>query len=330
MHLIYGSAYLVIAATLSPSPSFGIFATRPPTAHFELDCAGKIYKIGVRERIRHIHHGWFTTNEGIGPLGKRAWAFQERLLARRVIHYSPSELVWECKTHIRCECSTIKLPNNEPGVSIKQRVARALAMAKKGEQANQAWHDIVSAYSARQLRIQNDRLPALSGLARQFASPQMGKYLAGIWYSQLPDALDWTIDDPSKPDGYRAPSWCWASLDGPVSHMTHGGVSKVEVIEAAYTPAGEDPYGEVSDGYIVVKGEFGPATKGWHENNYSFPVDEDEEVWALKLSFSDWNIWRSLLLKRLRRVTGAWERIGSGIEGDRCFEGREKSVVRTV
>ena len=336
MHLIYGNAYLVIAATFSPSPSSGIFTTRQPTAHFDFHCVGKTYRISVKERV---DHGVWLSREQKNfrtvPLHSRAWALQERLLARRVIHYSPSELIWECKTHIRCECSGIEWPRQSsgynPGASLKSEVAEALAEAEKAKHARGAWHSIVSQYTARQLTVQNDRLPALSGLAKQFAFPQMGKYLAGIWYSQLPDALDWTIKEPREPDGYRAPSWCWASLDGPVNYSTHGGASEVELIEAGCTSAGENPYGEVSDGYIVIKGEFGSSSKRHHsEEDYSIPVNEDEEVWALKLNLSDWNIWHSLLLKRSRRVEGAWERVGLGIEGDGCFEGRGKSVIRIV
>ena len=337
MHLIYGNAYLVIAATLSPSPSSGIFITRPPTVHFDFDCVGKTFKISVKERVDH--HMWISREHNsfrTFPLHNRAWAFQERLLARRVIHYSSSELVWECNTHIRCECSGIEWPLqshdfHHPGASLKSEAAGALAVAEKAKHASGAWHSIVSQYTARQLTVQNDRLPALSGLARQFAFPQMGRYLAGIWYSQLPDALDWTIKHPRKTDNYRAPSWCWASLDGSVNYVTSGGTTEVELIEAGCTPAGENLYGEVSDGYIVVKGEFGPSNKGYHrDEDYDVPVNEDEEIWAMKLNFSDWNIWHALLLKRSRRVERAWERVGLGIEGDGCFNGRGKSVIRIV
>jgi hypothetical protein len=336
MQSIYGNAHLVIAASLSASPSSGIFTTRPLINHFDFDCAGTTYQISVKSRIEHDIwlqrecHDFKTV-----PLHSRAWAFQERLLARRVVHYSPSELIWECKTHPRCECSGIKWPvqsiGYNPGTSLKTEVAGSLAAGETAKHASRAWHSIVSQYTARQLTVQTDRLPALSGLARQFAFPQMGKYLAGTWYSQLPDALDWSIKNPRRPEGYRAPSWCWASLDGPVSYDTLGGARCVELIDAGCTPAGEDPYGEVMDGYIVVKGEFGPSNRSYHEgDDYDVPVDETEELWALKLKRSDWNIWYSLFLRRSKRVEGAWERVGLGIEGNSCFNGRGKSVVRIV
>ena len=37
-------------------------------------------------------------------LFRRAWCLQERCLATRVIHFSSTEMIWECFTYTRCEC----------------------------------------------------------------------------------------------------------------------------------------------------------------------------------------------------------------------------------
>ena len=39
------------------------------------------------------------------PLSQRAWAFQEQLLARRMVHFTKEEMVWECRSRYRCECT---------------------------------------------------------------------------------------------------------------------------------------------------------------------------------------------------------------------------------
>ena len=49
-----------------------------------------------------------------------------------------------------------------------------------------------------------------------------------------------------------------------------------------------------------------------------------------KVSFTDWNIWHSLLLARSKRVSGAWQMIEFGAEGDHSFYSRGKSVLRIV
>jgi hypothetical protein len=46
------------------------------------------------------------------PLLTRAWVFQERLLASRVVHFSHHELVWECNQTGNCQCDGYKAEFN--------------------------------------------------------------------------------------------------------------------------------------------------------------------------------------------------------------------------
>ena len=301
MQQIYGNAYLVIAASVSASPSAGIFTHRSFTAYFNFDCAGQTYNISV---YRRIEHGTWLSRERSDckgmPLQKRAWAFQERVLARRLIHYTPTEIVYECNTHCRCECSGIEWPvlahsGYEPGHSLKGAISEALSSHRISMHPGGEWQTIVTQYTARQLTVSSDCLPALSDLASQFAMEQNGAYLAGIWKSQLPDALDWVVQDARRPPAYRAPSWCWASLDGKVDFATRGGAGCLELLEVNCTTAGPSAFGEVADGYIKVKGEFGRAhyagAPAYSADGEDFDVsseDVKEEIWALKLNMSDW------------------------------------------
>lgn len=41
------------------------------------------------------------------PLFSRAWCFQERLLATRILHYTEQEIVFECRTGYQCKCDGI-------------------------------------------------------------------------------------------------------------------------------------------------------------------------------------------------------------------------------
>lgn len=83
------------------------------------------------------------------------------------------------------------------------------------------WQQIVEAYSGRLLTFEQDKLPAIAGIARYFSYANAKKddvYLAGLWKSQLPGSLLWLHWLPAdmtafKPEQYRAPSWSWASLD---------------------------------------------------------------------------------------------------------------------
>lgn len=37
----------------------------------------------------------------------RGWCFQERLLSRRVLHFTHREMVWGCRLGWQCECSPL-------------------------------------------------------------------------------------------------------------------------------------------------------------------------------------------------------------------------------
>ena len=58
------------------------------------------------------------------------------------------------------------------------------------------WHRVVNEYTAKALTYDSDRLPAISGLAKQLA-PRLGKYHAGHWEND-PLGLLWY---PAEPTG---------------------------------------------------------------------------------------------------------------------------------
>jgi hypothetical protein len=111
------------------------------------------------------------------PLSSRAWAFQERLLSPRILHFTENELIWECSEGIECECSGIHdtywdVPNKTTSLS---RLWADEPLSKIDRQ----WQDIVSLYTAKSLTFSNDIFPALQGLAKM-VPPKMGPYVADL------------------------------------------------------------------------------------------------------------------------------------------------------
>ena len=45
------------------------------------------------------------------PLLRRGWVMQEKLLATRVIHFTGSDLIWECHTGAAAESYPIQVPD---------------------------------------------------------------------------------------------------------------------------------------------------------------------------------------------------------------------------
>lgn len=145
----------------------------------------------------------------------------------------------------------------------------------------ETWNTLVEEFTRLEITKEMDRLPALSGIAFSIFSPVAWctkaptKYLAGIWTSQLPAALYWTpiSANARRPLAYRAPSFSWASIEGPIeyrqapssSHFFTGGQAggstswKCEVVAFETKSAGIDPFGRVESGFLDLRGWTGQA-----------------------------------------------------------------------
>jgi hypothetical protein len=253
---IYSSSFLTLAATSAPDSTYGcILPKKPPFKVQATDNKGSLYKIYVREQPSHYSFkGQFNEDDHMNdwvipfncsdeanketPLLKRAWAFQERLLSPRVLHFTRSEMILECREAIQCECGRVddslydprttdtvkrefanytehhftELPGNgDPYPSDKmESVLHQLAntgledstpnTVPSKEEAIQLWSYIVTEYSSRNLTFDRDRLLAIAGIAKQFA-PVLGGYIAGQWTSSTLNLL-WY---PSRASTCRRP-----------------------------------------------------------------------------------------------------------------------------
>ena len=83
----------------------------------------------------------------------------------------------------------------------------------------EVWFWTIHTYSLGVLTVASDKLVALSGMAQEFSTLIGGRYLAGIWETEICRQLGWAIMDSvaTRPSTYRAPSWSWASIDGKVN-----------------------------------------------------------------------------------------------------------------
>ena len=126
------------------------------------------------------------------------------------------------------------------------------------------WSYIVRDYVSRQLTFSKDKLPALSGLARYTSHTRPGDaYLAGLWKSELPSNLLWSIIKGVRPSTYRAPSWSLAALDGEITVFGYEYTfTRVycEVLNASTILSGSNLFGQVSAGMITLRG---PLKERW-------------------------------------------------------------------
>ncbi|RDW73552.1 hypothetical protein BP6252_07459 [Coleophoma cylindrospora] len=107
------------------------------------------------------------------------------------------------------------------------------------------WLEIVERYSRCNLSREEDKLPAISGMANhiQSRSPYPVNYCAGIWEDQFHAGLLWVSgrNGLRRPETNRAPSWSWASVDGEVQfpmgiEHIHQSMGVIKIYKQGYAP----------------------------------------------------------------------------------------------
>jgi hypothetical protein len=141
-----------------------------------------------------------------------------------------------------------------------------------------------------------DKLPAISRIARIWQENTGDEYLAGLWKSVLLQSLLWRIDAEftilrrppnSRPPSYRAPSWSWASVDGPLTFFFSHRISEPQtgIIECKVQQCGLDPFGSVQSGELVIRGLLKKASYADFDNDgipkLFGPLPEREGITAL-------------------------------------------------
>ena len=154
------------------------------------------------------------------PLSRRAWVLQERLLSPRTLHYTKTQLFWECRESKACESSPhpyLRISTNHFRIPESMDGKHEL-FGLNAKPLYRNWPEMIEKYTDTLLSRPEDKLVAISGLARQVYSITKDKYCAGIWRKDLIFQLLWRLQTPqNKKDlPYRAPSWSWASAEGTV------------------------------------------------------------------------------------------------------------------
>lgn len=106
---VYAGAYLVLSAAAAANGGVGCLFRRPPSHKIPFHSSnGREISLQIRKSTA-FHHKIFTDDqpkhdETTFPLLSQGWTLQERLLAQRVLHFGPLEMIWDCCCSIDCEC----------------------------------------------------------------------------------------------------------------------------------------------------------------------------------------------------------------------------------
>lgn len=201
------------------------------------------------------------------PSFSRAWIHRERQLARRVLHFTDKELIWECCGIEGTSFASETLPGGAPfnhglfNQDHKYQIGRLQqGLAEGTEETYATWNDICEKLSEKNLTKPSDMPVVLSGLAKDFAHVlPADKYIAGLWRSTLPQSLLWHTRGLKSDDlGYIAPSWSWLSTGCAVTLANRSAImEKISVATTLHISAKlkyQDAYGPVESSTLKVEG----------------------------------------------------------------------------
>ena len=221
MDRVYKHGYLNISADWNTDARDGLFNPRSPMRVQPL----KIELPEIGQTIQLIVDGrdmfdWVNT----APLSQRAWVFQERHLARRILHFTEREMFWECCSkapYFASETFPSGAPRfyNERNMLLKDSIITPM---RSTTEIHRLWGDLCEMYSEKKLSKPTDKLVAISGLAKEFQKLLPNDiYFSGMWWSTFPLCLCWeSRGRPIQEDLLEAPSWSWASIDGEIKVNT--------------------------------------------------------------------------------------------------------------
>jgi hypothetical protein len=255
MGIVYSNSTLNIAASAAPDGSFGCFTAGTPYQVY--GCKVAIWETH-RPRQATVNI-WDITVKSItlkfmeNVLDTRGWIFQERFLAPRTLYFTPHQLYWECVTGKACET----FPNSYhdalstlPAIKFVNWNRQDLTVARR-------WGGTATEYSGKTTTFPRDRLMAISGIARLFATKFGTTYLAGLWKEDLIVQLAWLAFKPSNIEVRGSiPSWSWASVDTETMYpflLNRKEPSPLVSILEATTTVVDDEFGDVQGGTIRIR-----------------------------------------------------------------------------
>ena len=264
---VYSNGIVNFGAAHARDPSEGCFAVRD-ISH------AQDFTIYWRPNLRHPEHLYHVYSYDLAKneygdffdrhaLMERGWVLQERILAPRTLYFGKSQIYWECPRLPHLLASET-FPEGLPHVDHRNFVSLT-RVDGRGNPILTHWGDVLQHYSRLALsHPMTDKLVALAGIAEEFAKLSNDEYVAGFFRKDLRSLLYWVSEkDSSRSKRWRAPTWSWASMNGPLKMADDNDVSSKAVSILDVTVEQSDQflkYGPLSSGSITVEGPLAQVT----------------------------------------------------------------------
>lgn len=173
----------------------------------------------------------------------RTWTYEERILSRRLIYFTETQVYFQCSCSVFCEdgvgennpvCARIYPASNlwnldSPYASQDSNSDFGSLQLKRteyadSEEAIQEYSNHIGAYTMRSMSDNSDILNAFKGIEAVMKRSMNTRFWYGLPESHLDSSILWTLTGTHKRRSVRIkgftnpcfPSWTWAGWDSPV------------------------------------------------------------------------------------------------------------------
>ncbi|KAH8649417.1 heterokaryon incompatibility protein-domain-containing protein [Tricladium varicosporioides] len=329
MDRVYKFALFNIAASAGLNSSRGCFSKRRADILQPIKMQLHWHTSEITQAAYHLVHSSWHQDVPNAPLNRRGWVLQERILSPRILHFSATQIYFECSKGVYSEAfPTRKVVKKDYSGSLRSGLVASHPLITPITASNAnievsngiltAWYNTISHYTKCKLTREEDKLVAISGLAREVQRLTGWEYAAGLWKERIEVQLLWYCLQGHKlvpkEIEYRAPTWSWASVameedmilaffsvesDAPSQHKRDPGKLLCEVVGLRVSTIGGE-MSQVGGGFLEVKGELYPAVCGWKWNKartsvplivgghripvvyFDFPISNTpQDIWCL-------------------------------------------------
>ncbi|UPK91666.1 hypothetical protein LCI18_002601 [Fusarium solani-melongenae] len=217
MEQVFSSAYFTIAASSAQSSLEGFLGDRVPRACVTIHPSqGSVLYLAeaIDDFQGHVEQS---------VLNSRGWVLQERALSRRTLHFTSTQIYWECGQGIYCE--TLAQLRNPQSQFLGDSSFPNLGLQYYKDERIRLVQHLYQVYCALELTNPTDRSKAILGLQKRLSLTFKSRADYGAIWGYFERTLLWQAKNPNSlsriPYGDRrvVPSWSWMACTGEIQYM---------------------------------------------------------------------------------------------------------------
>ena len=289
MARIYQNAYVTICALASESCTQGFLARTLESIEvpFQSQINPRIkgrYNMTYRANARCLldvtgTHAPFQLDLESSEWNRRGWIFQEEYMSLRVLLFGKSRIYFRCRHRMYSEnMAGYTRPYGDLLSSHVSDFMETIRTRKSVQILSEQWYGICSLFNKRRFTRFEDKLPALSGMAKYVADGVGDQFLVGLWRNSVILGLLWRItptkhlrehlDTLSLPNPVNAPSWSWMVHNdyfelGTTSFYLDGNnklIAECKICSTEISYASSSEFGRIDRAVLVVSGRMMPLS----------------------------------------------------------------------